>query len=156
MVSISDLTEAEIEAAASIDLVSFASSELGVTHENPRLLRERSLREELARPWARIRAARDTRCEVVGYYLYWHVVDEIQLLNVAVTPSLRRHGIGRALILDLLSLARNAGGARVLLEVRESNAAALALYESLGFRRFNVRNSYYADGESAIEMDLAL
>ena len=44
----------------------------------------------------------------------------------------------------------------ILLEVRASNVAALALYDRLGFTRFNVRERYYSDGEDGIEMVLAL
>jgi [ribosomal protein S18]-alanine N-acetyltransferase len=41
---------------------------------------------------------------------------------------------------------------KILLEVRASNAAAIALYEALGFERFNVRKRYYDDGEDGVEM----
>jgi [ribosomal protein S18]-alanine N-acetyltransferase len=153
---IDDLLEADLEAAIAIDLVSFAASELGAGQEDPRVVRERSLREELARPWSRVRAARDEAGALLGYALFWHVVDELHLLNVAVAEGARRRGIGRALMEDLLAYARANAIVRILLEVRRSNASALALYASLGFERFNVRERYYADGEDAIEMSLAV
>lgn len=113
---------------------------------------EARLREELARTWARVRVAKGKG--LLGYVLFWHVTDEIHLLNVAVDPAHRRRGIGRALVLDVIAYARAHGAAKVLLEVRASNAAAIALYEGLAFERFNVRRRYYDDGEDGIEMML--
>ena len=148
------MTESDVEAALEIDLASFLPSELGVGGEDARIVRERSLREELVRPWSRLRAARDVSGRLIGYALSWHVIDELHLLNVAVAVGLRRQGIGRALMDDLLVYARAHGVARILLEARAGNAPAIALYDQLGFKRFAVRERYYADGEDAIEMDL--
>ena len=144
---------ADLDAAIAIDLASFTSGELALGGENPYAVRARSLGEELVRPWSRLRAARDQAGRLVGYSLFWHVVDEVHLLNVAVAVDARRRGLGRALMNDLFAYAREHAVVRILLEVRASNAPALALYESLGFSRFNVRPRYYADGEDAIEMD---
>lgn len=155
-VNIDTLVEQDLDGAVAVDLVSFVSGELGEGREDPRLVRERSLREELARPWSRLRAARDEGGTLLGYTLFWHVVDELHLLNVAVAVPCRRRGIGRALMADLLAYARAHEAVRILLEVRASNAAAIALYESLGFERFNVRAAYYADGEDAVEMSLTI
>jgi [ribosomal protein S18]-alanine N-acetyltransferase len=153
-VIIDALTLVDLAAAIEIDLESFVPGELGVGAEDPRAVRERSLREELVRTWSRLRAVRDESGAVLGYALFWHVVDEVHLLNVAVAVSARRRGLGRALMEDLLAYARANGIVRILLEVRASNAAALSLYASLGFTRFNVRLRYYSDGEDAIEMQL--
>jgi ribosomal-protein-alanine N-acetyltransferase len=110
----------------------------------------------MGRAWARLRVAKEHDGRVVGYSLYWHVVDEIHLLNVAVTIGARRRGVGRALVDELMAYGRANGAARVLLEVRASNGPAIAMYEALGFERFNVRPKYYADGEDAVEMARAL
>lgn len=156
------LVEADLTAAVDIDLASFVPSELGVgvgvgaEAEAPLIVRERSLREELVRSWARLRAARDEGGAVLGYALFWHVVDELHLLNVAVAIPSRRRGIGRALMDDLIAYGRAHAAARILLEVRAGNVAAITLYEQLGFTRFNVRERYYADDEDAIEMSLVL
>ena len=148
------MKESDFDAAIAIDLASFVPSELSRGPEEPRAARERNLREELARSWSRLRAARDEKGAMIGYSLFWHVVDELHLLNVAVALPMRRRGIGRALMNDLFAYARASTIARVLLEVRAGNSAALAMYESLGFTRFNVRERYYADGEDAIEMSI--
>jgi ribosomal-protein-alanine N-acetyltransferase len=151
-VALEDMSEGDLAAALEIDLAAFRPSEIGAGNEDPRVVREKQLREELARPWARMRVARVDRGIVVGYSLFWHVADEVHLLNVAVAPPERRRGVGRRLVEDLFAYARAHGVARVLLEVRASNAAAIALYESFGFDRARVRKAYYADGEDALEM----
>lgn len=155
-VEIGGLVEADLPAAIAIDLEAFTPGELGAGQEPPYVVRERSLREEMARTWSRLRVAKESDGRVVGYSLYWHVVDEIHLLNVAVTIGARRRGIGRALVDELVAYGRAHGAVRVLLEVRASNAPAIAMYEALGFERFNVRTRYYSDGEDAVEMSLAL
>ena len=154
--TIDALTVVDLDAAIEIDLESFLPGELGSGAEDPRAVRERSLREELTRTWARLRAARDGSGTLLGYTLFWHVVDELHLLNVAVAVRSRRQGLGRALMLDLIAYARTHAIVRILLEVRASNAPALALYDSLGFTRFNVRPRYYSDGEDAIELQLVV
>lgn len=155
-VTIEEMTERDLDAAVEIDLASFHPSDIGGERADPRAAREKSLREELARTWARVRVARDAAGEVVGYVLFWHVVDEIHLLNVAVAPMARRSGIGRTLVEAVIAYARAHAAAKILLEVRASNVAALALYTRLGFARFNVRERYYSDGEDGIEMVLEL
>ena len=118
-------------------------------------VREGQLREELTRAWGRLRVDR-TASGVIGYVLFWHVTDEIHLLNVAVATSERRHGRGRALVEEVIAYARTHAAAKVLLEVRRSNEPALALYRRVGFEETNVRKRYYDDGEDAIEMMLTL
>ena len=154
-ITIATMTEADVESAIDIDLEAFAPGELGIKDEDPRSARRRHFREELARTWARVRVASDASGRVLGYTLVWHVADEVQLLNVAVTISARRRGIGRLLMDDLIARARGSAE-KVLLEVRATNTAAIAMYEALGFERFNLRARYYSDGEDAVEMMLSL
>lgn len=156
LVTIDALVEADVDAAIEIDLVSFVPSELGAEREDPRAVREKSLREELVRTWARLRAARDASGLLVGYALFWHVVDEVHLLNVAVAISARRRGTGRALVEEVIAYAKSHGVVRILLEARAGNVPAIALYEQLGFERYAVRERYYADSEDAVEMSLTL
>jgi ribosomal-protein-alanine N-acetyltransferase len=74
---------------------------------------------------------------------------EREILNLAVDPSERRKGIARGLLQDML---RSTGGTWFL-EVRESNAAAIQLYESVGFNRAGRRPDYYYNpAEDAIVM----
>jgi ribosomal-protein-alanine N-acetyltransferase len=96
-------------------------------------------------------AATDDRGEITGYIVcsrydtVWHV------MNVAVDPVLRRRGVATALLSELL--AQVGDDARLTLEVRTSNAAAIALYEHFGFRSAGLRRRYYQDnGEDAVIM----
>lgn len=120
---------------------------------------ETMMRAEIeGNPFARFLLARrrsDRRLE--GYVCYWVVFDELRLLNLAVAPRARRLGIGRALVRRALAEGRARGCARVLLEVRASNAPALALYDQFGLRRLGVRKRYYSNPtEDAILMELSL
>jgi [ribosomal protein S18]-alanine N-acetyltransferase len=149
--TLDELVEEDLDAALAIDLDAFAPSEIGAERDDPRAVRAKQLREELTRPWARVRAAREDGA-LVGYILYWHVADELHLLNVAVRSDRRRTGIARALMEDLFAYGRAGAAAKVLLEVRASNTPAIGLYEALGFTRLGERRGYYADGEDALEM----
>lgn len=80
---------------------------------------------------------------VVGYALLSLAAGEAQLLNLCIDPAQQRRGLGRRLMAHLLHLARAAHCELMLLEVRESNAPAIALYESLGFNRIGLRKNYY-------------
>jgi ribosomal-protein-alanine N-acetyltransferase len=110
---------------------------------------EAVLRAELARPTAVALVAR-AGGGVAGYALGWRVLDEVQLLSLAVAPEFRRHGVGRTLLARLLEDVRAAGVRRLTLEVRESNAAAQALYRGLGLVPEGARPRYYAGGETAL------
>jgi ribosomal-protein-alanine N-acetyltransferase len=106
---------------------------------------------ELSKPSGVCLAARrDGR--MVGYVVcsrydtVWHI------MNVAVDPDQRRTGVATAL-LDALLQRVGDSQARYTLEVRESNAAAIALYERFGFRSAGMRRRYYQDnGEDAVVM----
>ena len=73
------------------------------------------------------------------------VVEEVQVMNLAVRPEERRHGLGRFLLRTALAIALRAGAKRALLEVRASNAAARTLYGLFGFGPLGVRKQYYRD-----------
>jgi ribosomal-protein-alanine N-acetyltransferase len=84
---------------------------------------------------------------VAGFVVAWVVADvEVQILEVATCPSMRRRGVASALVRAALDLAP---AAEARLECRASNAAARRLYAGLGFAETGVRRRYYADGEDA-------
>lgn len=78
----------------------------------------------------------------VGYVGAYTVCRETDILTVAVAPAARRSGVGRQLMAALFAALAQESDA-VFLEVRESNAAARALYASLGFAEIGVRRGYY-------------
>jgi ribosomal-protein-alanine N-acetyltransferase len=77
-----------------------------------------------------------------GFVLTRHVLDEEELLLIAVTPEARRRGVGAALIEHLFAIARTRGTARVFLEMRRGNPA-IHLYHKLGFEPIGERRNYY-------------
>ncbi len=139
------MAEGDVAEVAAIDEASFPQTRPAEEH----------IREELTRPWTRGWVARKGS-GVVGYLLSWHVVDELHILQVASAVLHRREGIGRGLVEEALAFSAVERVRLILLEVRRSNAAAIALYRKLGFAASNVRRGYYTDGEDAVEMLLEL
>jgi ribosomal-protein-alanine N-acetyltransferase len=87
------------------------------------------------------------------------VLDEATLFNIAVDPAWQRQGFGRKLLKHLIDELEKRDVLTLWLEVRASNHAAIALYESLGFNEATIRRNYYptANGrEDAIIMALPI
>ncbi|MGI6128960.1 MAG: ribosomal protein S18-alanine N-acetyltransferase [bacterium] len=90
---------------------------------------------------------------VVGYAGVWVLVDEAHVTNIAVLPKWRRQKIGKRLLLELISMAKERGATKMTLEVRKSNWSARKLYEKLGFKALGCRRNYYSETkEDAIVM----
>lgn len=95
--------------------------------------------------------------ELVAYCSFYHVLDEMEILNIAVAPERRRRGAGRRLLSLVLQICLKMGIQNAHLEVRDGNVAARSLYSSFGFQETGVRKGYYPDnGEDAILMRLDL
>lgn len=80
---------------------------------------------------------------ILGYIGMYLSVDEGEITNVAVDPGARRLGVGQALLLQMKREARQRAVGRLVLEVRVSNASAIALYEKNGFSVAGVRKGFY-------------
>ena len=80
---------------------------------------------------------------VVGHFILAMGPGEAHVLNLAVHPDWHNHGLGRALLARALERAERLGAESVFLEVRPSNAPAVHLYMSSGFRRVGRRRDYY-------------
>ncbi len=92
---------------------------------------------------------------LLAYLSFYHSVDEMEILNFAVSPQVRRLGIGRRLLGLVLQIGRKMGIERVVLEVRSSNVAARNLYAGFGFKQVGLRNAYYPDNrEDALILEL--
>jgi ribosomal-protein-alanine N-acetyltransferase len=97
--------------------------------------------------------------EMAAFAITQVVLDEATLFNIAVDPAYQRRGLGRALLEHVIDEVEKRGVVTLWLEVRASNVAAIALYESLGFNEATIRRNYYptADGrEDAIIMALPI
>lgn len=97
--------------------------------------------------------------EMAAFAITQVVLDEATLFNIAVDPAYQRRGLGRALLEHVIDEVEKLGVVTLWLEVRASNVAAIALYESVGFNEATIRRNYYptADGrEDAIIMALPI
>ena len=90
--------------------------------------------------------------QVCGYGCLIAVFEDAEIANIAVDIPFRGQGIGAKLLLAMHEKAKALGARQSLLEVRVSNAPAIALYEKFGYERYGVRKNYYADGEDAFVM----
>ena len=80
---------------------------------------------------------------VAGYVGSQTVLDESDMMNIAVDPQYRRQGIAQALVEELVKCLARKGSRCLTLEVRASNAGAIALYGKLGFVQVGLRKNYY-------------
>lgn len=89
---------------------------------------------------------------IVAFGVMMLAPGEAQLLNLSVVPDARRQGLGRALLTRFVDDALRAGAEQMFLEVRVSNAPAIALYQSAGFSPVARRHNYYpATARSRLE-----
>ncbi|HEY0872971.1 MAG TPA: ribosomal protein S18-alanine N-acetyltransferase [Vicinamibacterales bacterium] len=94
----------------------------------------------LSSPASRLYVVRADGPDIVGFCGCWSFDDELHINTVAVRADWRRRGVAYALLKHVLA---DTGAVRATLEVRRSNAAAIALYQKLGFRVKAVRPKYY-------------
>ena len=126
-IAIVPMTEAHVSAIAVLESLCFSDP-----------WSEHALREELDNPCARFLVATENDA-VVGYLGCHHIAGEGFIANVAVHPDHRRRGIARLLV----QAAQAEDISRLMLEVRASNTAAIALYRSLGFTEDGIRPRFY-------------
>ena len=125
------MAEAHVAAVAELEQVCFSAP-----------WSEASVREELTNPlslWLVALAGG----QVAGYVGSQTVLDEADMMNLAVAPRHRRQGIARQLVEALGDALRAQGVQSLTLEVRASNEAAIQLYRSLGFTQVGRRPRYY-------------
>lgn len=103
---------------------------------------ENSIASELKNPLSFWLVALDGE-RVVGYIGSQTVMDESDMMNVAVHPDYRKQGIATALIVGLVEELRNRGSHCLTLEVRASNETAISVYRKLEFQEVGRRKNYY-------------
>ena len=103
-----------------------------------------SLKAELTKDGSHFFVATDSD-KAIGYIGINTVLDEAYVTNVAVLPTYRGQGIGKALVSCACELCKEKSMAFLTLEVRKSNAVAISLYSSLLFKEVGVRKGYYTE-----------
>ena len=103
---------------------------------------ENAVRESLGLSCTILNVA-ETEGRVAGYACAYLGADEAEITKVVVHAGLRRTGIGREILEDLISRCRDEGVLSFILEVRSQNAAAVSLYKSAGFECVGTRRNFY-------------
>lgn len=91
------------------------------------------------------RLSHDKKSMIGGYLIFWIVVDEAHLHNIAVKKEFRRQGLAHGFMDVMKEISRQAGAKSQTLEVRESNVEAIKLYQKCGFVVKGRRPLYYTD-----------
>jgi ribosomal-protein-alanine N-acetyltransferase len=133
------MAEADLDAVLAIDAVT-----------PPPFWGREAFLHELELPTSRPGVLVDPAGRVIGFLVWWQILDEAHLQNVALSEAARRRGHGRWLVRAMLAGSARAGARRAFLEVRPDNGPARALYAALGFREVGRRRRYYADGADAL------
>ena len=108
-----------------------------------------AIEDECASTLATCLVVCDDDNQVLGYGGYLKVLDEAYITNIAVKPTERNKGYGKAIVKSLIDEAKANGVRAVTLEVRVSNANAIELYKQFGFKSVGIRPKFYPDGEDA-------
>lgn len=103
---------------------------------------EKSYQDALTNP-AAFYVAAELEGKMAGCCGYWQSFEEADICNVAVARDCRRLGIAEQMLVFLMEHAQSRGVSAFTLEVRDSNAAAVLLYEKLGFVTEGIRKNFY-------------
>lgn len=119
---------------------------------------ESHFQEELSKSFSRTLLLTDDETDeiIAGYVTFWLMDDYAEILNVAVDLPYRGLGFAQTLIQAVIRDALKDEMKRLTLEVRVSNAPAIALYQKLGFHEVGKRKKFYSNGEDALSMELTL
>ena len=110
-------------------------------------------REEISAPTRRFIVALDEGLSVIGYAgVFAPGGAEADILTVGVIAQHRGQGIARKLMAGITKWAIAQGSIAMMLEVKTDNAAAISLYESLGYSKLNIRKDYFGSGLDALVM----
>ena len=104
---------------------------------------ENGFKDSLNEASAHLLVLEDESFGIVGYACLYQIVDEGEIVNVAIHPSYRQKGYGAELVRALIQLGKELGAERFFLEVRKGNVSGRALYASLGFAECGIRKGFY-------------
>jgi ribosomal-protein-alanine N-acetyltransferase len=80
---------------------------------------------------------------IVGYACLWHIYEQMEIANIAVSPEFRGKGVGSTMMKRVLEVAKEKGCRSIILSVRQSNSAAISLYRRFGFVELERKKRYY-------------
>ena len=113
---------------------------------------EKSIRDTLENPQARIWAI-ISKPQLLGYVIFYYVLDEGEIARIATSPQHRRKGLAVRLLEKMRAFSYEQNITRWLLDVRISNETAIHFYKAAGFAKDGVRKNFYANPpEDAILM----
>lgn len=105
---------------------------------------QNSIRETLLQSNTEVSCVWNDR-ELIGYVILYYVLDEGEIARIAVKSSYRRQGAAGQLLEQVLRVCKDKGIVRLMLEVRESNEAAVSFYKKHGFTEDGARKGYYTN-----------
>ena len=129
---ITNMTEKHVAQVAELEKICFGSAAWS----------EKSVASELENPLSLWLVAVEDE-KVLGYVGSQTVIDETDMMNVAVHPDYRKQGIARELIAQLVESLKLRQSHSLTLEVRASNEPAKNLYKMLDFEEIGIRKNYY-------------
>lgn len=139
------MTSDDLEAVLEIESASFS-----------RPWTRRHFQDEIDSPFGFPTVAVAPGGEVAGYLCLKQLLDEGEILDVAVSSRFRGRGVGKLLVRWAMEFCREREVALLGLEVRAGNAEAIGLYRAMGFREVGRRKRYYDNGDDAILMDISI
>lgn len=131
MAEIRKISENDIEAVASVEAEIF-----------PDPWSVKSIKETYENSSACILGAYKEEC-LIGYVIFYYVLDEGEIARIAVSPSYRRQGVADQIFAGLLDFCAEKEISRILLDVRVSNEPAIAFYRKSGFSDDGIRKNFY-------------
>lgn len=103
--------------------------------------------KELTNQLAYYRCAVNSENKIIGHYGFWQLFEEAHLVTIEVLPEYREQKIATALMINLTEECYKQMIKYITLEVRESNIAAISLYNKFGFSTIGMRKKYYQDND---------
>lgn len=103
--------------------------------------------KELTNNLAHYRCAVNSENKILGHYGFWQIFEEAHIVTIEVLPEYRKQKIATALMINLVDECYKQMIKYITLEVRESNIAAISLYEKFGFSTIGMRKKYYQDND---------
>ena len=88
--------------------------------------------------------------QIIGYLAIQKTLNDLHILGIGVLKDYRKQSIAKKLTQELISYFEISQFDKILLEVRESNEAAVNLYQSFGFKQYGVRKNYYVNEDAKL------